>query len=85
MLKKIIILLVALIGLGVGGYYILYTQGAFQTKEEIYHTNQSPLPPTKCEAGKCGASMQKFETKPLPTSKKCMADEKCASGKCGNN
>lgn len=84
MLKKIIILLIVLIGVGIGGYAILYTQGAFQTKEEIYHSKESQLPPMKCEAGKCGGSMQKFETKPLPPSK-CMADGKCASGKCGNN
>ena len=34
----------------------------------------------KCEAGKCGAAMEKTE---VPT-QKCTADTKCGEGKCGD-
>jgi hypothetical protein len=51
MLKKIIILLMFLLILSGVGYYVLYTQGAFQTKEDIYDNTNAPA--MKCESGKC--------------------------------
>jgi len=53
MLKKIIILLLFLLVLSGIGYYVLYTQGVFQTKEDIYDNTSTPT--MKCEAGKCAA------------------------------
>ena len=57
MLKKILILLFILIALALAGYYVLYTQGVFQTKEDVYGQKNTSVPEMKCEAGKCGASM----------------------------
>ncbi len=85
MLKKIIILLLILLGLYAAGYYVLYTQGAFQTKEDVYSKTNSSAPVMKCAPGKCGAAaMEKMDTKTTPE-KKCVAGGKCAEGKCGNN
>ena len=83
MLKKIMILILILLGLAVAGYYVLYTQGAFQTKEDIYSKTDSSASEMKCAPGKCGAAMEKMDTT-IPA-KKCMAGGKCAEGKCGNN
>ena len=58
MLKKIMILLLILLGLAAAGYYVLYTQGAFQTKEDLYKDNDA-TPVMKCAPGKCGAAMGK--------------------------
>ena len=55
MLKKIIILLLILLVLAGLGYYALYTQGAFQTKEDIYSNTGTDTAVMKCEAGKCAA------------------------------
>lgn len=56
MLKKIIVLLLILLILAGLGYYALYTQGAFDTKEEIYNNVGSETSTSmKCEAGKCAA------------------------------
>ena len=59
MLKKILILLFILIALALAGYYVLYTQGAFQTKEDVYGKKNASVPEMKCEAGKCGTSIDK--------------------------
>ncbi|MEA2048998.1 MAG: hypothetical protein U9O64_11215 [Campylobacterota bacterium] len=83
MLKKLIILLLILLGLAAVGYYLLYTQGAFQTKEDIYSQTDASTHEMKCAPGKCGASMEKFDNNKTP-SKKCVAGGKCAEGKCGN-
>jgi len=37
----------------------------------------------KCEAGKCGKSMEKVEKNTAPA-KKCEAGAKCGEGKCGS-
>lgn len=66
------ILILVLIGLAAAGYYVLYTQGAFQTKEDVYSKTNSPAPEMKCAAGKCGAAMEKMDTKTIP-------EKKCAS------
>ena len=84
MLKKIMILLLILLGLAAAGYYVLYTQGAFQTKEDIYSKKNSSTSEMKCAPGKCGAAMEKMDTKTVPA-KKCVVGGKCAEGKCGNN
>ena len=55
MFKKIIILLVIFLAFAGLGYYVLYTQGAFQTKEDIYTNTGSDTSVMKCEAGKCAA------------------------------
>ena len=34
--------------------YILYTEGFFQTKENLQDTTLKPFSTMKCEAGKCG-------------------------------
>lgn len=69
MLKKLTILLLILLLLAAAGYYLLYTQGAFQTKEDIYpHTNTSTSE-MKCAPGKCGASMEKWDTSKAPSKK----------------
>lgn len=83
MLKKIILLLLILLGLTAAGYYVLYTQGAFQTKEDVYSKTNSADSEMKCAPGKCGAAMEKMDTKTIPE-KKCVAGGKCAEGKCGN-
>ena len=54
MLKKIVILLLILLGLAVAGYYVLYTQGAFEEKKVKKETSIKPFE-MKCEAGKCAA------------------------------
>lgn len=82
MLKKILILLLILLGLAAAGYYALYTQGAFQTKDDVYK-NTGSEPVMKCAPGKCGAAMEKMDT--ANPAKKCVAGGKCAEGKCGNN
>jgi len=84
MLKKIMILLLILLGLYAAGYYVLYTQGAFQTKEDVYSKTNASDSGMKCAPGKCGAAMEKMETKTIPA-KKCASGGKCAEGKCGNN
>ncbi len=84
MLKKIIILLLILLGLYAAGYYVLYTEGAFQTKEDVYSKTNSSASEMKCAPGKCGAAMEKMDTKTMPA-KKCVAGGKCAEGKCGSN
>lgn len=73
MLKKILILLLILLSLAAAGYYILYTEGAFQTKEDVYKKTNASSTEMKCEAGKCGAAMQKSDSNITPTKK------------CGNN
>ncbi len=78
------ILLLILLGLAAAGYYVLYTQGAFQTKDDVYSKTNSSAPEMKCAPGKCGAAMEKMDTKTTPA-KKCVAGGKCAEGKCGNN
>jgi len=55
MLKKIIILLLIILALAGLGYYALYTQGAFQTKEDIYSNTGTDSTAMKCEAGKCAS------------------------------
>jgi len=83
MLKKIMILILIFLGLAAAGYYVLYTQGAFQTKEDVYNKTNASETEMKCAPGKCGAAMEKWETKIAPA-KKCVAGGKCAEGKCGN-
>ena len=78
------ILILILLGLAGAGYYALYTQGAFQTKEDVYSKTDSSAPEMKCAPGKCGAAMEKMESKTVPA-KKCVSGGKCAEGKCGNN
>jgi len=66
MLKKILILLLILLGVAAAGYYILYTQGAFETRKDIYSKTSSDASVMKCEAGKCGASMEKADNNLTP-------------------
>ena len=88
MLKKIMILLLILLGLSATGYYVLHTLGAFQTKEDIYSKTNSSSSEMKCAPGKCGAAMEKMDSTIIPAKRcaegKC-AEGKCAEGKCGNN
>jgi uncharacterized low-complexity protein len=84
MLKKIMILILILLGLASSGYYVLYTEGFFQTKEDVYSKSNSSAQEMKCAAGKCGAAMEKIDTKIIPA-KKCETGGKCAEGKCGSN
>lgn|GEM_PF-934723 len=58
MIKKIFIFLLILLTLLGIGSYVLYTEGAFQSKEDIYTNTGATM---KCEAGKCGTSMEKAD------------------------
>ena len=69
MLKKIMIIILILLGLAAAGYYVLYTQGAFQTKEDVYSETDSSTSEMKCAAGKCGAAMDKMDTEAIPVKK----------------
>lgn len=82
--KTILIILLILLGLAAFGYYVLYTQGAFQSKEDIYSSKDSSSQEMKCAPGKCGSAMEKMDIKTMPA-KKCESGGKCAEGKCGNN
>ena len=42
-----------LLVLGAGFVYILYTEGAFETRKAVDSTHAKPFAPMKCEAGKC--------------------------------
>lgn len=54
MKKLFLILFLVLLILGSIFTYILYSEGAFDTREDVPKSNLKPFV-MKCEAGKCGA------------------------------
>ena len=60
MKKFILSLLAILVVLGAIFTYVLYSEGAFETKLESEHYKPFEM---KCEAGKCGGAMKKSTAK----------------------
>ena len=60
MKKFFLILFLLLAVLGAIFAYILYSEGAFETKLESEHYKPFEM---KCEAGKCGGAMKKSTAK----------------------